>query len=397
MQQIIDEHDLVDHRAVISALDLGHIPEHSPGMIVWHPHGVRVVEKLKKLIQEMHERKGYQQVSSPILMHKSLWQQSGHWDKYREHMFVAGEGESAMAVKPMSCPGQIEIYKHRPKSYRDLPVRYFEFGHVHRNEASGALSGWLRLRGFVQDDSHVFARRDQIQSVVGDFISMVEEIYPMFGFAKWSWSISLRPEKRAGSDAVWDEAEQALRDACAGAGIAAEEKPGEGAFYGPKLEVALEDRLGRKWQCGVIQADFVLPERFDLLYHDHDSQQKQPVILHHAVLGSLERWLSIVMEHHGLLPDWLHPRPVAVFPVAKRHEEHANAVAQRLREMGVMAFVSADGPLNGRIKDADLGMVPWRVVVGDREMQSGVLAARKYREELKQVSAEDLAKIVLQP
>lgn len=384
----IEQHD---HRHIISSLDLGHIPEHSPGMIVWHPAGMRVLDRIKARVLKLHQDLGYELVSSPILMHQSLWEKSGHWDKYRDHMFVVDQGDHAMAVKPMSCPGQIAIYQHRPKSYRDLPVKLFEFGHVHRNEASGALSGWLRLRGFVQDDSHVFASIDQIERVVADFVSMVESIYPQFGFSDWSWKLSLRPDQRAGSDDVWDRAEKALAGACEKAGISPSVHPGDGAFYGPKLEVVLKDRLGRSWQCGVIQLDFVLPERFDVRYHDHDGIEKHVVILHHAVLGSLERWLAIVMEHHGGLPDWMHPCPVVILPVSEKQSSAAEKYAQRLKQLGVACKIDDEGPVKGRMRKAEQSLVPWRAVIGAREAQEGVAMVRRGWGEMILQSPEELA------
>lgn len=369
-----------DHRDLIQAYDLGHIEEHSPGVIHWHPNGQKVIKKLKHVLSNLHEEFGYQEVSSPMILHRSLWEKSGHWEKYRDGMFLAqgggDDGEGQYAIKPMSCPGQISIYKHKPKSYRDLPYRLFEFGHVHRNEPSGALNGWMRLRGFVQDDSHIFAASSQIAEVVSNLVQMVERMHQLFGFEKWKWRLSLRPDKRSGSDELWDKAEQSLRDVCKQLHLDVEEAPGEGAFYGPKLEVALEDRLGRHWQCGVAQVDFVLPERFDLEYMNDKGQKECPVLIHHAVLGSLERWLSIVMEHHGGLPNWLHPNPVVVLPISQKHHNYAEQLKQQLKQHSVDCVVLSDGPLSGRIRDANAMEIPYRWVVGDQEQEANEISVR---------------------
>ena len=357
----------IDHRLLISQYDLGHIEEHSPGLIHWHPNGQRVLRRLREYVLRLHEKHLYEEVSSPIILHRSLWERSGHWEKYQDNMFVIPDQD--YAVKPMSCPGHIAIYQNARRSYRDLPMRLFEFGHVHRNEPSGALSGWMRLRGFVQDDSHVFAAPHQIDLVIKDVVQMIEQAYKDFGFEKWSWRLSLRPERRAGSDELWDQAEQALRQCCQQLGVEVIEAPGEGAFYGPKLEASLHDRLGRVWQCGVAQLDFVLPERFGLEYQDAQGHHVMPVMVHHAILGSLERWLSIVMENFGELPAWLVPHPVAVCPLSQDHEPYAQELVDLLRRQGVLAHMCADGPLGGRLRQLDNEGVLYRVVVGKREQE----------------------------
>lgn len=381
-----------DHRDLIQAYDLGHIEEHSPGLIHWHPNGQKVIKKLKSRVAALHEKRGYQEVSSPIILHRSLWEQSGHWDKYQHNMFVAqggGEEQGQYAVKPMSCPGHISIYKHQQRSYRELPYRLFEFGHVHRNEPSGALSGWMRLRGFVQDDSHVFAQVSQIEQVVGDVVNMVEEMYRLFGFDQWRWRLSLRPEQRAGDDGLWDQAENALRGVCQNLNIDVVEAPGEGAFYGPKLEAAVEDRLGRQWQCGVAQVDFVLPQQFGLGYWNAQGEREAPVMIHHAVLGSLERWLSIVMEHHGELPDWLHPNPIVVLPVSQRHQQYAEELCAQLRKKNMEHILLSDGPLSGRLREADRRAIPHRWVVGDKEVAHASVAVRRFHEPMSVKSVDE--------
>lgn len=368
-----------DHRRLVQAYDLGHIEEHSPGLIHWHPHGVKVLRSLEQFVRGLHEEQGYEEVRSPALLSRALWEKSGHWQKYRAGMFVAegADGDSVYAVKPMSCPGQIGIYAHRRRSYRELPLRLFEFGHVHRNEPSGSLSGWLRLRGFVQDDSHVFLAPDQLQDVVEGFVAMVGQAYPAFGFDQWRWRLSLRPEVRSGDDALWDEAEGRLREVCQRLGLDVEECPGEGAFYGPKLEAVLKDRQGREWQCGVVQVDFVLPKQFDLGYQGADGQEHAPILVHHAVLGSLERWLSVVLEHNGCLPDWLVPVAVGVCPISDAQLPEAQAFAQALRAQGVSAMVSAHDPLKGRLRDLAEAKVPVWAVIGAREAAAGQASVRR--------------------
>lgn len=366
----------IDHRDLVSAYDLGHIEQHSPGLIHWHPNGVRLLKRLEDWVGELHAQNGYQEVRSPAMLSRSLWEVSGHWDKYQDLMFVSQFDDEAYAVKPMSCPGHIGIYKHRRRSYRELPFSLFEFGHVHRKEPSGALSGWMRLRGFVQDDSHVLCGVEQIQEVVARFVSMVSAAYSAFGFSKWSWRLSLRPEKRSGSNQLWDEAEGALREACAKLGIEVVEAPGDGAFYGPKLEAAIEDRLGRQWQCGVAQVDFVLPERFDLDFQNAAGERERPVMIHHAVLGSLERWLSIVMEQRGELPAWLSPHQVALLPIGAGEQAYCEDLARQLGQRGVQAHVLSDGPLPGRVRDAQALHYAFIGVAGKREVASGQISAR---------------------
>lgn len=370
-----------DHRDLVQAYDLGHIAPHSPGLIHWHRNGVRVLRHLEGFARGLHLRHGYEEVRSPSLLSRALWEKSGHWEKYRDLMFVAGgpQDEGAYAVKPMSCPGHIGIFQHRRRSYRDLPFKLFEFGQVHRREMSGALSGWLRLRGFTQDDGHVFAQVDRIGEIVEGFVAMVGEAYPAFGFSRWRWRLSLRPSVRAGNDALWDEAEARMRQACKMLGLEVEIAEGEGAFYGPKLEVALEDRLGRGWQCGVVQLDFVLPERFGLAYQGEDGRvDHRPVMIHHAVLGSLERWIAIVLEHGGRLPDWMAPVVVGVCPVGGGQELAARELVRDLEAVGVHARMLANGPLGGRLRELAETKVPVWAVIGPREAEQHAVSVRRH-------------------
>ena len=368
--------NICDHRDLISLYNLGHIEQHSPGLIHWHPSGMVVLDRLSDWILDLHKQKKYQQVKSPIILSQHLWEQSGHWEKYQDLMFVSSDDDSKYAVKPMSCPGHISIYSHKRRSWRELPFRMFELGHVHRKEPSGALSGWMRLRGFVQDDSHVICKNEDISSVIHNFIQMVEHAYKSFGFDKWQWKLSLRPENRHGSDDVWNKAENALREVCKNLGIVPVEAPGDGAFYGPKLEVALEDRLGRQWQCGVAQLDFVLPERFNLSYQNDQGKNECPVMVHHAVLGSLERWLSIVMEHCGELPKWLSPHQVVIHPISQDQSDVAYELAEKLVEQGLSCEVMEHGPLPGRIRSASEMKFVHQVIIGKREKENGQVSVR---------------------
>jgi threonyl-tRNA synthetase len=368
---------VVDHRDQVALYDLGHIQQHSPGLIHWHPNGMVVLDRLSNWILRLHQAQGYQQVRSPVLLSQHLWEQSGHWEKYQDLMFVSQAEDSRYAVKPMSCPGHIAIYAHRRRSWRELPFSMFELGHVHRREPSGALSGWMRLRGFVQDDSHVLCAQDQVGDVVKRFVDMVQQAYAAFGFSQWQWRLALRPKVRHGDDQVWDRAEEALRQACARLGIVPVEAPGEGAFYGPKLEVALVDRLGRQWQCGVAQVDFVLPQRFGLEFQDAQGQRARPVMVHHAVLGSLERWLSIVMEHQGCLPAWLSPHQVALLPISRGQSSAAHQLAAAARAQGVEVCVLEDGPLPGRVREAVASQYAQVVVLGAREVMQDQVSVRQ--------------------
>lgn len=368
-----------DHRDLVQSMDLAHFEEHSPGVVFWHAAGVRVLRRLESFCRHLHEVEDYQEVRSPQLLSRSLWERSGHWDKYQDLMYVI-EGEQ-LAIKPMSCPGHMAIYSDARRSYRELPFRMFEFGGVHRKEPSGALSGLLRLRGFVQDDAHVILARQDIQEGVAAFVRMVERAYPAMGFEKWSYRIALRPEQRAGDDALWDLAEGALREAVGALGLEADEEPGGGAFYGPKLEVVLHDRLGRAWQCGVVQVDFVLPAKFALSFQNRSGQAEEPVMLHHAVFGSIERFLAILLEHHGGLPDGLAPQPVAVCPISEAQGPAAAALLAQLREAGVPAHLVSEGPLNGRLRHLAQSHVPLWAILGTREVAAGQVMVRRRGEQ----------------
>lgn len=370
-----------------AALDLLHFEDHSPGQVFWHPAGAALMRRVEDLLLREHVKEGCLEVRSPMLLDRSLWERSGHWDKYQDSMFLAsGRGDKGgrnLALRPMSCPGHILIYSGRPRSRRELPLRLFEFGRVFRNESSGSLAGLMRLRAFEQDDSHVFCAADQVGGVVGAFVALIRRVYSAFGFSEPKWRLSLRPEVRAGSDEAWDKAESALRSACAAEGLSPEAAAGEGAFYGPKLEAVLSDGRGREWQCGVVQADFVLPGRFGLSFLNPDGSHEVPVLLHRAAVGSLERWIGVLLEKYGSdLPPWLAFEPVRVLAVGKGGDgdaaaEAAERFAASLRGRGVAAGIDASqSPLKAKIKDALSAGVPILAVIGPKEARNGLVALR---------------------
>jgi threonyl-tRNA synthetase len=364
-----------DHREIGRRLELFHQDEECPGAIFWHPRGAILYELLESFIRRRMRAAGYQEVRSPSLLPRELWERSGHWDKFGANMFVlrAGEDGRELALKPMSCPGHILIFKSRNRSWRELPLRMREFGACHRNEPSGGLNGVLRGRAFVQDDAHVFCSEAQIQDEVLRFCSLLRSIYGKLGFEIAEVGLSLRPELRAGSDEVWDQAEQALAAAAAAAGLSFKVKPGDGAFYGPKLEFALRDARGRLWQCGVIQVDFVLPKRLGASYVGSDGSDQVPVLLHHAILGSMERFIGVLLEHSGgRLPSWLAPEQIVVASIADRHAPGAEAAVSRLIDAGLRAVADVRSERIARkVAEAARLHVPWIAVIGDREQVEG--------------------------
>ncbi|MEO8904133.1 MAG: threonine--tRNA ligase [Polyangiaceae bacterium] len=370
--------DSSDHRTLGQHLDLFHLQEEAPGMVFWHPRGYAMYRALESTIRAWTASSGFEEVRTPELIRSSIWEQSGHWENFRQHMFAfSDEGKSA-AMKPVNCPGHIQILKKRSLSHRDLPLRLSEFGIVHRDEASGVLHGLMRLRQFTQDDGHVFLSEADVEQEVAHFCSSLYDFYRALGFSEISVNFATRPEQRAGTDAVWDRAERALENAAQRAGLECLVKPGEGAFYGPKLEFELGDRLGRRWQCGTIQLDFVLPERFELSYDDSSGARLRPAMLHRAMVGSLERFLGILLEHHeGRLPAWLAPEQVRVLPVHGEQRSYAEEVVARLRQHGLRA--SCDGSnesLSRRVAQAHALRVPLLWVVGAREAAERTVAER---------------------
>ncbi len=368
----------LDHRSIANRLNLFHQQDEGPGGVFWHPRGFALYRVIEDYIRRRMKAAGYREVRSPQLLTRSLWEDSGHWQKFADSMFVFEEGERCHALKPMSCPGHIQIFKQGTRSWRDLPIRYFELGLCHRKEPSGALQGLMRTRAFEQDDAHVFCLEEQVAEEVARFCAMQQEIYTDFGFPEVAIGFSTRPEVRAGSGAQWDKAEALLEEAARLAGLDYEILPGEGAFYGPKLEFALKDRAGRLWQCGTVQLDLVMPERLGAHFADAQGEKAQAVMIHHAVLGSLERFIGILLEHYGgRLPFWLAPDQVVVASVTEAQAAYAREVAERLEETGLRVLLD-DGPnrLARKIVSArELG-VPLFLIVGEREVASRSVSLR---------------------
>ena len=367
-----------DHRALIARLDLCHFEDDAPAMVFWHPRGWTLYRLLEDAARAHVLAGGYREVRTPQLLRRPLWERSGHWGKFHDAMFACGEGADEAALKPVSCPGHVHLVKRDAPSWRDLPIRIAEFGLVHRDEASGTLHGLMRLRQFTQDDGHIFCSEDQVAGEVEQFCRELPAFYRRFGFTEVSIALSLRPENRLGDDAQWDRAERMLAEVVDRIGLPYVVQPGGGAIYGPKLEFVLRDRRGRAWQCGTIQLDFVMPERFDVRYVDASGERRRVVMLHRALYGSIERFLGVLLEHHGAaLPAWLAPEQVAVVPVGVAHREAAAAVARALGEAGVRARVDAsDATLSRRIAMAHHDGVPFQIVLGDKEIVGDTLAIR---------------------
>jgi threonyl-tRNA synthetase len=369
-----------DHRKLGPQLGLFTFSEVAPGSAFWYPNGTRVVNSLIALSREMGEPRGYDEVKTPQLYDRSLWETSGHWEKYRENMFVTESEDRAMAIKPMNCPGHCKLYSLRRHSYRDLPVRYFEPGLLHRNEPSGTLHGLLRVRHFVQDDAHIFCTEDQIQSEVAACLEFAFATYGVFGLDV-GLELSTRPEVRIGSDGLWDRSEEALRQALESQQLKYELNEGDGAFYGPKIDMHMTDSLGRSWQLGTVQLDYNFPERFELTYTAADNAEHRPVMIHRALMGSYERFIGILLEHfEGELPLWLAPVPAIVLPISDRHNGYAGSVLERLREAGIHAELDERTESVGRkIRDAELRKISYMLVVGDREQDSDQVSVRERR------------------
>jgi len=378
----LEEAEKRDHRKIGKELDLFHIDDDNPGQIFWHPNGWTIYKTLKNYVSDKIEKDGYVEVNTPFVMPQSLWLRSGHWEKYQENMFVTESEKRLFALKPMNCPGHVEIFKTKTRSYKDLPLRMAEFGSCTRNEASGALHGIMRVRGFVQDDGHIFCTEEQISSEVVKFCILLKDMYKDFGFADDAIIVkfSTRPEKRVGSDESWDKSEAALEEACKAAGLAYEVQEGEGAFYGPKLEFTLVDALGRHWQCGTIQVDHQLPsaDRLHADYIGDDNAKHQVVMLHRAVLGSLERFIGILLENFaGALPAWLQPQQAVVIPVAPTVEGYAQEIQELVRAAGIRSKINlGNDRMNAKIRAAQLEKIPYMLVVGEKEMAEGTVAVR---------------------
>ncbi len=386
----IEEAEKRDHRKLGKQLELFHMQDSSPGMVFWHPKGWTLWQEVEQYMRGKFREHGYQEVRTPTIMDRTLWEKSGHWENYHDNMFTTCSENRDYAVKPMNCPGHVQIFNHGLHSYRDLPLRLAEFGSCHRNETSGSLHGLMRVRGFTQDDAHIFCTEDQVQSEVSNFIVMLNEVYRDFGFNEVLVKLSTRPEKRVGSDETWDRAEAGLASALQQNGLDYEVQPGEGAFYGPKVEFTLKDSLGRLWQCGTIQLDFNLPVRLDAEFVDEDNSRKPPVMLHRAILGSMERFIGILIEHHaGAFPLWLAPVQAVLMNISQAQEEYALQVGQALREAGLRVQLDLrNEKITYKIREHSLQKLPYQLVVGDKEVAGKLVAVRSR-------SGEDLGQMTL--
>jgi len=374
----LEEAEKRDHRKLGKQLDLFHVQEEGPGLVFWHPKGWSIWQVVEQYMRRVYRESGYQEVRCPQVLDVSLWQKSGHWDNYKENMFFTESEKRTYALKPMNCPGHVQIFNHGLHSYRDLPIRYGEFGACHRNEPSGALHGILRVRGFTQDDGHIFCTEDQIETEVTAFHRQALKVYADFGFTDIQIKIALRPEPRLGDDATWDKAENALRSALKACGVEWQELPGEGAFYGPKIEYHLRDAIGRTWQLGTMQVDFMMPGRLGAEYVDEHSQRRQPVMLHRAIVGSMERFIGILIEHHaGQFPAWLAPVQAMIMNITDAQAEFASEMTQTLVRQGFRVEADLRNEKIGyKIREHTLQKIPYLLVVGDREKELGLVAVR---------------------
>ena len=389
--QRIEEAEKRDHRKLGKQLGLFHLQDEAPGMVFWHPKGWALWQTIEQHMRKELNAAGYKEVKTPQIMDKTFWEKSGHWDNYKDNMFVTSSEKREYAVKPMNCPGHVQIFNNGLRSYRDLPMRLAEFGSCHRNEPSGALHGLMRVRGFVQDDAHIFCTEDQIVSEARAFNELLVRIYKQFGFHDVSVKLSLRPEKRAGSDDVWDKAEQGLREALTACGVEWDELPGEGAFYGPKIEYHVKDALGRSWQCGTLQLDFVLPERLDAEYVTENNDRARPVMLHRAILGSLERFIGILIENHaGSFPLWLAPVQMVIMNITENQADYCREVAAKLQAAGFRVELDLRNEKIGyKIRDNSQYRFPYQIVVGDKEKQENKVAVRRKAEDLGSLDLDD--------
>ncbi|MCX8744694.1 threonine--tRNA ligase [Snodgrassella sp. B3882] len=397
--QRIEEAEKRDHRKLAKQMDLFHLQDEAPGMVFWHPKGWSLWQVIEQHLRHELAAAGYQEIKTPMIMDRSLWEKSGHWDNYKENMFITESEKRVYAVKPMNCPGHIQIFNQGLRSYRDLPLRLAEFGSCHRNEPSGALHGLMRVRGFTQDDAHIFCTEDQIVSEAKAFNELVMRIYKQFEFNDVSIKLSLRPEKRAGADAIWDKAEQGLREALTACNVEWEELPGEGAFYGPKVEYHIKDALGRSWQCGTIQLDFVLPERLGAEYVTEENERARPVMLHRAILGSLERFIGILIEHHaGAFPLWLAPIQMVIMNITEAQTEYCQKLADRLTSEGFRVQLDLRNEKIGyKIRDNSTQRLPYQLVIGEKEKLDNKVAVRKRGgEDLGQLDIDDFIAMLKQ-
>jgi threonyl-tRNA synthetase len=375
---MLEESEKRDHRKLGVSLDLFHMQDEAPGLVFWHPKGWTLWQQVEQYMRRVYQDNGYQEVKCPQILDRRLWERSGHWENYKDNMFTTHSEHRDYAVKPMNCPGHIQVYNSGLHSYRDLPLRYGEFGQCHRNETSGSLHGIMRVRGFTQDDGHIFCTEDQIQAECLAFTRLLQQVYKDFGFNDVIYKLSTRPEKRVGSDESWDKAEKALIDSLNAAGVDWQELKGEGAFYGPKIEYSLKDALGRVWQCGTMQVDFNMPERLGAEYVADDSSRRTPVMLHRAIVGSMERFIGILIENFaGAMPLWLSPLQVVVSPITDAQGDYATEIQQSLKKHGFRATPDLrNEKISYKIREHSLQKVPYVLVVGDKEKAAGTVAVR---------------------
>jgi threonyl-tRNA synthetase len=375
---MLEEAEKRDHRRLGTQLDLFHMQEEAPGMVFWHAKGWTLWQQVEQYMRRVYRDNGYMEVRAPQILDQSIWEKTGHWDNYRENMFTTASENRDYAVKPMNCPGHIQIYNKGVRSYRDLPYRLGEFGACHRNEPSGALHGLMRVRGFTQDDGHIFCTEDQVLEECVKYTALLQKVYAHFGFTDIIYKMATRPAKRIGDDAAWDKAERALIDSLKISGVQFQLSPGEGAFYGPKIEYSLKDAIGRVWQCGTMQVDFFMPQRLGAEYVGEDNARHVPVMLHRAIVGSLERFLGILIEHFaGAFPLWLSPEQVVVMNISEHQADYAKSVADALRKAGWRAFEDLrNEKISYKIREHSLQKLPYQLVVGDKEKQAGTVAVR---------------------
>ena len=395
----LEEAEKRDHRKIGKVQDLFHTQEEAPGMIFWHPKGWALYQLIVQYMSQVYKDNDYLEVNTPELIDRTLWEKSGHWDKFGDSMFTTHSENRDYAIKPMNCPGHVQIYKHSLKSYRDLPLRLAEFGSCHRNEPSGTLHGLMRVRNFVQDDAHIFCTPEQIQSEVSDFIDLTFEVYKHFGFENIDIKLSTRPEVRVGSNEAWDKAEAALAEALSAKGIEWELQEGEGAFYGPKVEFVLKDCLEREWQCGTIQADFSMPERLEAQYIAEDGSKQTPVMLHRVIIGSVERFAGILIEHYeGAFPSWLAPIQAVILNITQKQEEFAKKVEKKLKKQGLRVISDLRNEKIGyKIREHSMQRYPYILVVGDREVENNQISVRQRGgQDLGSMSLEALIELINQ-
>ena len=391
--QRLEEAERRDHRKIGKALDLYHMQEEAPGIVFWHPKGLTLWQIVEQYMRGIFRTHGYEEIRTPLVVSRTLWEKSGHWDKFQADMFTTMSEQRDYAIKPMNCPCHVQVYNQGLRSYRELPLRLAEFGACHRNELSGVLHGLMRVRGFTQDDAHIFCTEDQIQAEVSVFIDLLHKVYADFGFEKVLVKLSTRPANRVGSDAVWDKAEAALEEALNSKGLEWQLQPGEGAFYGPKIEFSLSDCLDRVWQCGTIQVDFSMPERLGAVYVGEDGSKHTPVMLHRAILGSMERFIGILVEHYaGYFPLWLAPVQVAVLNITDSQAEYAREVVQSLEQQGLRAVADLRNEKIGfKIREHSMQRVPYLIILGEKELESRTVSLRTQKgEDLGLFSLPDL-------